>query len=63
MNSQSNLHDNQIQGAGNPNFCLGFHSEENGTHFCIEHDCFLCDKCMQEHAGHIGCDSVINILT
>ncbi len=43
--------------------CHGFHSEENGTHFCIEHDCYLCDMCVEEHNGHIGCDSVINILT
>ena len=43
--------------------CLGFHTEESGTHFCIEHDCYLCELCVAEHAGHTNCDSVINILT
>ena len=42
---------------------MGVHSEENGTYFCIEHDCYLCEQCVGQHAGHIRCDSVINILT
>ena len=43
--------------------CHGFHTEENGTHFCTQHDCYLCERCISEHAGHERCDSVINILT
>ena len=42
--------------------CLD-HNEENGTYFCKEHDQYLCENCVAQHAGHIGCDSVINILT
>ena len=42
--------------------CLD-HDEENGTHFCKEHDQYLCENCVGAHSGHVGCDTVINILT
>ena len=43
--------------------CAQFHNEEDGTHFCTEHDIYLCENCVTVHQGHIGCDSAINILT